>query len=458
MASSGTRSRPDAPRQPLLGHRGPDAVAAWRGAEPVSAGTFLGEVTRLAAALPDAGHVLNLCGDRYRFALAFLAAVIRGQVTLLPPTTTPNVVRAMRAFAPDAYCVGDAADAAVDMPRFAMPDCAGDSAAWSAMPAIAAEQAIACVFTSGSTGEPQPHFKSWGGIALDVRSEARRLGVGPGHAILGTVPPQHMYGFESTVMLPLSSGAAMSAERPYYPGDIDAALARLPAPRILFTTPFHLRAWLAAGDPAPVETVVSATAPLSLALAREAEARTGARLLEIYGCTEAGQIATRRPCADETWELYEGLRLAARGEAVVVSGGHVERPVALQDVIEIRGDARRFALHGRFADMVNIAGKRNSLAYLNHQLAAIPGVEDGIFCMPDDEPRDGVARLVAFVVAPTLTARQVLAALRERLDPAFVPRPLFLVARLPREATGKLTREALRRLAAQARAGTRGAA
>ena len=30
-----------------------------------------------------------------------------------------------------------------------------------------------------------------------------RFGVGPGHTILGTVPPQHMYGFESTVLLPL---------------------------------------------------------------------------------------------------------------------------------------------------------------------------------------------------------------------------------------------------------------
>jgi hypothetical protein len=33
-------------------------------------------------------------------------------------------------------------------------------------------------------------------------------------------------------------------------------------------------------------------------------------------------------------------------------------------------------LHGRHADLINIAGKRTSLAYLNHQITAIPGVAD----------------------------------------------------------------------------------
>jgi acyl-coenzyme A synthetase/AMP-(fatty) acid ligase len=131
----------------------------------------------------------------------------------------------------------------------------------------------------------------------------------------------------------------------------------------------------------------------------------------------------------------------------------VERPVALQDVIELRGDGNRFVLHGRFADMVNIAGKRNSLGYLNHQLTTIPGVVDGAFFMPDDAQPDGVTRLIAFVVAPTLDAKELLAALRERVDAAFIPRPLHRVDSLPRQLTGKLPREALQALAARLKAG-----
>jgi acyl-coenzyme A synthetase/AMP-(fatty) acid ligase len=105
-------------------------------------------------------------------------------------------------------------------------------------------------------------------------------------------------------------------------------------------------------------------------------------------------------------------------------------------------------LHGRKADLVNIAGKRTSLASLNYHLNSVPGVRDGVFVMPEEE--DGAAtRLTAFVVAPGLTRRTVMNALRERIDPAFLPRPLCLVKSLPRNGTGKLPRQALCRLVAE---------
>jgi acyl-coenzyme A synthetase/AMP-(fatty) acid ligase len=62
-----------------------------------------------------------------------------------------------------------------------------------------------------------------------------------------------------------------------------------------------------------------------------------------------------------------------------------------------------------------------------------------------EEGRDTerVTRLTALVVAPGLSAPQLLEALRQRIDPAFLPRPLLLVDTLPRNATGKLSRAAL---------------
>jgi len=72
-----------------------------------------------------------------------------------------------------------------------------------------------------------------------------------------------------------------------------------------------------------------------------------------------------------------------------------------------------------------------------------------VFFVPDEREPDAVTRLTAFVVAPTLTAGQVLEQLRARIDPAFLPRPLVKVDSLPRQITGKLPREALRALAAR---------
>ena len=109
-------------------------------------------------------------------------------------------------------------------------------------------------------------------------------------------------------------------------------------------------------------------------------------------------------------------------------------------------DETHFLLHGRIADMINIAGKRHSLASLNHLLTTLPGVVDGAFFMPDENGQDQITRLAACVVAPDMDAAYLLAVLREHLDPVFLPRPLLFVKSLPRNATGKLPRAALQAL------------
>jgi acyl-coenzyme A synthetase/AMP-(fatty) acid ligase len=439
-------------RFPLIAHTDPHALVAWRHGEALTAARFLADVAQLAEVLPSARHVLNACADRYRFTVLLCAAILRGQVTLLPSTTTPGVIAALRAKASDLYAVSDDPATRFDLPHFDWPVITAPPSADFRVPEVAADQVVAHVFTSGSTGEPQPHRKTWGALVRDVRGEAERLGIEAGHAILGTVPPQHMYGFESTVLLPLATGAAFVAERLYFPADIDAAIQAHDGPRVLFTTPFHLRTWLESGPPAAIERIVSATAPLSIPLARAAEAATGAELYEIYGCTEAGQVATRRSTRSPEWQAFAGLRLWNEGTNAYCQGAHVDERTPLQDVIEVLGDGSRFLLHGRTADLVNIAGKRNSLGYLNHQLTAIPGVDDGAFFLPDETSPDGVTRLMAFVVAPTLDTASIHAALARVLDPAFMPRPLVFVERLPRQLTGKLPREALAALAAAQRA------
>jgi acyl-coenzyme A synthetase/AMP-(fatty) acid ligase len=79
---------------------------------------------------------------------------------------------------------------------------------------------------------------------------------------------------------------------------------------------------------------------------------------------------------------------------------------------------------------------------LNQKLLEIEGVKDGVFFLPDEGP-ELVTRLIACVVAPGKTVEEIQLALRRRIDPVFLPRPLLLVPQLPRNGTGKLPREAL---------------
>lgn len=432
---------------PLIRHDRPDAIVAFRERQPIRAAQFLHDVATLAALLPAQRHVLNLCSDRYRFTVGLAAALCREQISLLPPNDTPGVLADVAADYPDLYCLTDAAAPAASFPCMSYPDDLGKGRGADAVPEFPATQRALLLFTSGSTGRPKPSPKSWGALVRSARAAGSRLGVGSLAAatVIGTVPHQHSYGLESTVLLPLQHGLALQAERPLYPGDVRACLDGAPRPRILVTTPIHIRALLAEPDDLPpADLVISATAPLAPQLAIDAEARFHAPLLEIYGCSEAGQLSVRRTAETSEWQCIDGVSLRQDEEGTWASGDSVETPTLLQDFIELAGPGR-FLLHGRMADLVNIAGKRTSLAYLNHQLTSIAGVKDAAFVMPE-EADARVSRLVALVVAPGLAPETILAALRQRIDAAFLPRPLLFVPALPRNTLGKLPRDALLRL------------
>src|SRR3989338_1140406 len=233
---------------PLVSHISPDSIIAWRADGAVTLRQFLAEVGELAALLPAGSHLLNLCGDRYRFSVGLAAAIVSGKVSLLPPAHPPEIVRQIKVLAPDVFCLTDSDPCTVDLPQLRYPAMGASPPGAFAIPQIEATQRIAVGFTSGSTGTPQPHPKTWGALVSSVQAEALRLGlVGARRAVplpctlVGTVPPQHMYGFESTLLMAWHSGNALSHARPFYPADICRALAAVPAPRVLVSSPVHLR-------------------------------------------------------------------------------------------------------------------------------------------------------------------------------------------------------------------------
>jgi acyl-coenzyme A synthetase/AMP-(fatty) acid ligase len=397
---------------------------------------FQRDVGALAARLPDHDYILNICTDRYKFMVGFAAALCRQQISLLPPSHAPGVLAAVQAAYPGVFVLDDTVTAPAD------------DATAPALPSIPAAQKTIILFTSGSTGQPKPVEKTWGTLVRSARAAGERLGIAGlrGATIIGTVPHQHSYGLESMVMLGLQHGLVIDAGWPLYPADIRAALARAPRPRILVTTPVHLRALLAEPDDMPpVDLILSATAPLPETLAAQAEQKFAAPLIEIYGCTEAGQIATRRTARDTQWQCLTGVDLRQDADGTWASGAAVAGTTLLQDIIEPTSPGF-FRLGDRAADLVDVAGKRTSLAHLNFLLHAIPGVQDGVFIMGEPDGKR-VARLTALVVAPGLDAAAIMQALRARIDPAFLPRPLVLVDALPRNELGKLPRAALLQLA-----------
>jgi acyl-coenzyme A synthetase/AMP-(fatty) acid ligase len=416
---------------------------------PISLQRFLRQVQALAEALPAGSHCLNLCEDRYRFTVTLCAALLRGQPTLLPPSRAPGVILEMLERYPDAHCVGDDGHCCAPLervpPRYTrlpaeLPAAAGIK---QETPTIAAEQLAVVGFTSGSSGPPKPQLKTWASFARSTALNAQLLHriAGMDAQIVATVPAQHMYGMETSVLLPLLGGMPIHRGRPFFPADIAAALAQIDAPRVLVTTPVHLRALIASGIAIPpLAAIISATAPLAAELARAAEAASGGCVLELFGSTETCVIGHRLTAREDSWQAHPGVHIQPRPDGALIQADWLSAPVLLQDLIELLPEGR-FRLAGRATDLLEIAGKRASLGELTRRVQAIAGVEDAVVFVPDSE--GAVQRVAALVVAPGLDEAAVMAALREVLDPVYLPRPLRLLSALPRNPTGKLPRAAL---------------
>jgi acyl-coenzyme A synthetase/AMP-(fatty) acid ligase len=428
-----------------------DGLAGLRSWKPISRRQFLSDVARLADGLPAHKFVVNLCTDRYRFMVGLATALLRRQITLLPANDMERTLETLAGDYPDVYALTDSTHA--HLPTFRYPEGEfGSPLEKVEVPFFPADQPAVVLFTSGTTGQPKRIAKSWGVLVRSARSAGKRLGMAKfrGGTIIGTVPHQHSYGLESVILLALEHGLAVAAERPFYPADIEAAIEAAPPPRILVTTPVHIRALVAEQHAKPpVDLILSATAPLSVELAAKAEQCFRAPLVEIYGSSETGQIATRRTREDAEWRCLDAVRLRFQDGRSSVDGGAVPSPTHLDDLIEHTG-LDTFLLAGRSAELVDIAGKHTTLSHLNHQLLSIEGVRDGVFVFPEADGRY-LRRLMAFVVAPGLRTEAILSALRERVDQAFLPRPLMIVDRLPRNSLGKLSSEAVLQLMRQSR-------
>lgn len=445
----------------LLKGTGARRVIAYLGERAVTVHDFLCDVRATADALADDSladlpFAINLCEDRYPFMVGFCAAALRGKITLLPQSRAPDVVRETLARYPLTLALTDRddGDCAVRRHRVRAPGCASSrmpdrSPADRELvaPPIEASRCVAIGFTSGSTGEPAENRKSWrsfhGSAACNLALIRQFARAAETLQIVATVPPQHMYGMELSVLAPMLGNCAVHSARPFFPAEIARALGEVPEPRLLVTTPVHLRALIESGVPLPrLAGLVLATAPLSRELARAAEAAYGAPLQEMFGSTETCVIAHRRATQEEPFTLYPEVTLEPTADGTRVFAPWFDGVTLLQDVVRMQ-PGRQFTLCGRNADLIEIAGKRASLSELTMRVQRLPGVRDAVVFQSDRPDASGVRRVAALVVAPDHTEAELLASLRSLVDPVFLPRPLRCVASLPRNETGKLARSAL---------------
>lgn len=410
---------------------------------------------KLAASFSGAGAICNLCGSYPAFVITMLAGLRCGCLQLLPPSRgNADLVASLKpamgavivvdnekllrpewlvhcryiVFKPDDYA---------NMP----PD--GDLAwtpPWSAP--------LLRLYTSGTTGNPEPKAKTLkqlvqGALLLGSRiTKETGLGLSERNCLISSVAPQHMFGLEASVMLPLVYDLPVLDSRPLLPADVSFAFDVAGVNSVWITTPVHLSALSRCGDSVGrCAVVLSSTMSLAATVAARIEKQVGAPVLEVYGSTETGALATRKTASTQYWCSLPGVKIEQNIDGAVASGDHFDSPQYMGDRLTL-GEDQCFVLSGRKSDLIKIGGRRASLAGLNLMLKTVPFLDDATFFLPDVDGRN--LRLVLIYVGANEVQDKIKPYLRDRIDAVFMPRTFIRVHRLPRTDEGKLYMPALR--------------
>lgn len=257
---------------------------------------------------------------------------------------------------------------------------------WAALVHQALETTSGLVFrTSGSTGAPTLHVHEWANLQAEVDALIQRLAaVMPIKRIVSWLPLHHLYGFMWGMALP----ARLNIPRVNVEG---VALPALAAGDMLVTVPPRWDYLVRAGKKWPSQvTGVSSSAPITATTANALMNQGLSALLDIYGSTETGGVATR-------WQVSEPYHLLThwqRHDTRHVQRVNSEHPLPLLDNAQWYDD-NHFIITGRLDDVVIIGGVNVSPKHVARKLSALPGIAD---CAVRVMGHETSPRLKAFVV------------------------------------------------------------
>ena len=330
--------------------------------------------------------------------------------------------------------------------------------------------------SSGTTGAPSLVAVSHAVAATRLANLVRALALTAEDRCLVVTPLQHSTGLGTTLAALAAGGSACCAPC-FDPARLFEWL-RASQATWLALSPAMLAAVLAECKTRAVDTgglrlrfVRSGNAPLTVDLAREAEACFGVPVLQAYGTTESGLVtcqpqspAPRKPgssgvSAGPLLAIFgPGGELQAAGSEgeIAVSGPsvsparlHSAGTVAPDGTLWLRTGDRGYVdddgclfVVGRSSEFVNVGGRKVAPDEVEAVLRRHPDIADvAVFGLADERMGECVAALV--VQRATTTAVALRRWLLPRLSPHKLPASIGFVGTIPRDALGKVNRAAL---------------
>ena len=380
---------------------------------------------------------------------------------------------AQRAGVPELATLGTAADGTLaERARRAVP--AADLP--RAQPAATL---ASLVYTSGTTGRSKGAMLTRGNLASNAVVLAAAWRFTGADTLLHTLPLFHVHGLFVAINTVLASASSLLLLPKF---EAAAVLRQLREATVLMGVPTHYTRLLQ--EPAldrrscaHVRLFVSGSAPLLAETHREFKARTGQMILERYGMTETlmnasnpydgerlpgsvgpplpgVQIRVTHPQSGATEEAGDIGMLEIRGANVFTGywgDTHKTRESFAADGWFKSGDLGRIDergyvhIVGRHKDLVISGGYNVYPKEVESELDAVPGVaESAVFGVPHPHFGEGVTAAVVLAAGARLSEADILRAIGTRVARYKIPKRIVLIAELPRNAMGKVQKNALR--------------
>ena len=334
------------------------------------------------------------------------------------------------------------------------------------------------IYTSGTTGRPKGAMLSHGNLLHNVESCRLCLHTVPGDRFAVLLPLFHSYMLTVGLFLPLLAGASIVLVKSLHPvrNAIQEIFSR--AATVLPAIPQFYRSLANAEVPVPLplRVCISGSAPLPVQVLKDFERKFGIPLIEGYGLSEASPVvaknpldATRKPGSiglpipnvemSVQDDSGRALGMEEIGE-ICVRGGNVmlgywnqpeETMRAFRDGWLLTGDVGYrdsegyYYITDRKKDMLLVNGNNVYPREIEEVIHQFPGVKEAAVIGQPDSRRG--EQPIAFVVpneGETIDAEALLKLIRSRLADYKVPRRIILASALPRNATGKILKTALR--------------
>ena len=336
------------------------------------------------------------------------------------------------------------------------------------------------IYTSGTTGRSKGAMLTHGNLAA-IASQLVSAWRWQAHDTLAiALPFFHLHGLGAAINGTFAAGARLLFDERFDPVAMLSTLRR-PDVTMFFGVPtmyVRLLEELGSGMPPDVRLCVSGSAALSDEIHRQFAERFGLSILERYGATEFGFALGNRYAGPRVpgsvGVPFPGVRVRTcvpgtldpvlRGEPgeLLVSGpnvfaGYWNDPAGTEAAFVSDSDGTRWYRSGDLAaddgDVVRIVGRLKELIIsggfniypreIENEIDRFPGVRaSAVIGIPD--ARRGELPIACVEADRDVNTDDLLAYVRERLASFKVPRAIYLVDSLPRNAMGKIEKATLR--------------